>query len=255
MAHPVGKWLPLSLPRKFMGDLMHASRQIPIIPIQRTINVAEVVAARQAALPRPGWCAIFCKAFALIATRRPELRRSYISFPWPHLYEHPESVANIAIERPWNGEPAVMFGHVRGPENQSLGTIESHLRRYKDCAPERIAFFRRIMKISRMPTAIRRIVWWYIVQGSAARRAQYLGTFGMSVVTGDGASLLYLISPTTTTLTYGMLQPNGSIDVRINFDHRVMDGGTAARALHDLDNTLNGEILAELRSLRRAAAA
>src|SRR5436309_2245890 len=120
MAHPIGRWLPLSLPRKFMCDLMYSARQVPIIPIQRTMHLAAVAAARQAAEPRPGWCAIFCKAFALVAMRRPELRRSYLPFPWPHLYEHPQSVANIAIERPWCGESAVMFGRIRGPENHSL---------------------------------------------------------------------------------------------------------------------------------------
>ena len=34
---------------------------------------------------------------------------------------------------------------------------------------------------------------------------------------------------------------------QLAFDHRVMDGGSAARALGALESVLNGEILAELR--------
>ena len=41
---------------------------------------------------------MFARAFALVAARRPELRRSYLKFPWPHLYEHPVSVAGIITE-------------------------------------------------------------------------------------------------------------------------------------------------------------
>ena len=31
--------LPLSLPRRFIGDMLHFAKQIPTVPVQRRINV------------------------------------------------------------------------------------------------------------------------------------------------------------------------------------------------------------------------
>src|SRR5208282_5086496 len=99
MSQPAGRNVPLSLPRRFICDLVHFAHQIPTVPVQRRMNLAAVVGARQVAEPRPGWPAIFAKAYAIVAAACPELRRAYLPFPWPHLYEHPVNVASIAIER------------------------------------------------------------------------------------------------------------------------------------------------------------
>jgi hypothetical protein len=39
---------------------------------------------------------------------------------------------------------------------------------------------------------------------------------------------------------------DGRVAVRIIYDHRVMDGGTVARALQRLESVLNEDIAAEL---------
>jgi hypothetical protein len=63
-----------------------------------------------------------------------------------------------------------------------------------------------------------------------------------------------LPTPITTALNYGVLAPDGSLDVRLTFDHRVMDGGTAARALAELEGVLNGELFDEVSRLGPRAA-
>ncbi|HEY0438608.1 MAG TPA: 2-oxo acid dehydrogenase subunit E2, partial [Xanthobacteraceae bacterium] len=63
-----------------------------------------------------------------------------------------------------------------------------------------------------------------------------------------GADLLHPVGPWTTLLTYGPLRADGTVEVRIIFDHRVLDGATAARALARLEEVLNGPILDELRA-------
>lgn len=249
-----GRRLPLSLPRRFVCDLLHCARGVPFIPAERRMHLAEVAQARQAATPRPGWCALFIKAYARVAARRPELRRAYFSFPWPHLYEHPDSIATVAVERPVGEEEAVLFGHVRTPDRQSLTDIEGHLRRYKEQPIQDVALFRRILKVSALPRPVRRLIWWVGLHTSGPRRAKYMGTFGISVVAGLGGGLLQLRSPVTTMLNYGVLQTDGTLEVRLIFDHRVLDGGGAARALAELEAELNGAILSELRELRAAAA-
>src|SRR5204863_181165 len=104
-----GRNLALSLPRRFIVDLVHFAKQVPSVPVQRRMNLAAVVAARQAASPRPSWAAIFTKAYASVSIARPELRRAYLPYPWPHFYEHPIPVASIAVERQYDNEDAVFF--------------------------------------------------------------------------------------------------------------------------------------------------
>jgi hypothetical protein len=254
MAQPVGRRVPVSLPRRFIGDLVHFAQQVPLCTMQRTMQLAAVADARVRAHPRPGWCSLFTKAYGLVAVARPELRWAYVPYPWAHFYEHPYSVASVAIERRLGNEHAVLFTHLRGPENQRLLAIEAHLRRAKDDPIESLPLFRRALKTSRWPLPVRRVLWWFGLNLSGHRRACHLGTFGISVVSALGASGLSLLTPVSTGINYGVLNADGSLDVRLTYDHRVIDGGTAARALLETEAALNGPILEELRSLAVKAA-
>src|SRR5436309_223391 len=135
MTQPAGRNVPLSVSRRFIGDVVHFARQMPTVPLQRRMRLAPVAAARAAALPKPGWCAIFLKAYSF------------------------------------------------------------------------------------------------------------------------GAAALHLLSPLTTALNYGVIDDHGEVDVRLTYDQRVLDAGTAARALEDLGRVLKCEIVAELRYLTAADAA
>ncbi len=254
----VGRKIALSAPRRIMCDLMAVSKSIPTVPVQRAMNIANVVAARARLAPGPdvpGWCAIFTKAYALTALRFPELRRAYVSFPRPHLYEHPHSIASIAVEREYEGENAVFWGQLRRPEEQSLRNLQAHLRGYKDKPIDDIALFQRVLRLGRLPWALRRFAWWLGLNFSGRKRANYLGTFGVSVYSGLGAESLHPISPLTTTLNYGSIGKDGAVSVRIVYDHRVVDGAVVARALAFLDGVLNREIVAELEQEIQARAA
>src|SRR5438309_3881004 len=94
-----GRSIPLSLPRRFIGDLVHFAHQVPTVPVQRIINVKSLEALRAQVEDRPSWCAMFTKAYAQVGVEFPELRRAYMSFPWARLYEHSENVASVAVER------------------------------------------------------------------------------------------------------------------------------------------------------------
>ncbi len=247
MSQTAGRKLALSLPRRFVCDILHHARQVPSVPMQRRMRLAEVVAAREAASPRPGWCAIFTKAYAIVAAARPELRRAYIPFPWPHLYEHPSSSAAVGIERSFHGEHAVFFARIRNPNEWSLIDLDRHLRYLKETTIEDVGPFRQALKVSGYPRPVRRLIWWLGLNSSGRRRAKHFGTFGISVVAPLGAGSLHQISPLTTAINYGVLESDGSLDVRLTYDHRVMDGGSAARALGELEGVLGREIVSELR--------
>ncbi len=252
MPEPFGRNLSLSLPRRFVCDLMHLAQQVPTVPVQRRMNLAALVEARQRMAPKPSWCAIFTKAYGFIAATRPQFRRAYIPFPRPHLYEHPNNIASIAIERHVGEEEAVFFAHLRSPEKQSLLQIDSFLQYCKHEPLSSIGLFRWTLQISRLPQPLRRLAWWFANSTSGHRRAKWMGTFGVSVYSALGAESLHPLSPLTTALNYGIIGPDGEVDVRIIYDHRVVDGATVARALLDLEKCLNQDILPELRQPRAA---
>jgi hypothetical protein len=250
-----GFTLPLSLPRRFIGDMLHFTKAVPSIPVQRRMHLADLVAARAAAAPRPSWCSIFTKAYAFVTDATPALRRAYLTFPWAHLYQHPTNVATIAMERRFHDEDAVFFVHLPHPEKRSLLEIDSKLRRYKEMPLEQVSAIRRALRTTQWPWPIRRLIWWFALNVSGIYRTHFFGTSGITVYAGLGASSLHPLSLLTTTLNYGVIDPDGGVDVRLVYDHRVLDGALIARALADLERVLHHEILAELRYLRAADAA
>jgi len=252
-----GRSIPLSLPRRFIGDLVHCAQKVPSHTMQRKMRLRDLVEARLDAFPRPGWAAIFLKAYALLAARRPELRQLYIPFPTPHLYEHPRNIASVAVSRPWGegDEEAVFFALLRSPEDLGVWDIERRLREFKEQPLETNSAYRRILWLTRFPRPVRRLLWWSSLNLSGAFQAEYVGTYALSVVSSLGASGLQLLSPLTVALNYDVLAPDGSLDVRLTYDHRVRDGRSAARTLAELEDVLLGEIINELGYYRAAQAA
>src|ERR1700704_1035652 len=93
----------ISRPRRLVADLMHASMRVPFVSLQRTLDIRALLEARAASAQRPGWAAIFAKAFCLVAREEPVLRTLYVKWPWPHFYQLPRSVGMVAISRHEDG--------------------------------------------------------------------------------------------------------------------------------------------------------
>jgi hypothetical protein len=246
MGEKVGRLLAISLPRRIICDLVHFAKKVPTVPVQRHMNLAPLMKARAQAFPRPSWCALFTKAYTMVAANRPELRRAYMSIPWAHFYEHPTSIASVAIERRWRDEDAVFFLQIRGAENHTPSQLDDYLQECKVRPIERIGIFRRSLRLARFPGFIRRFCWWLGLNLSGYYRARNWGTFAVTVYSSLGAESLHPLSPLTTLLNYGVIADDGAVDVRIIYDHRVLDGATVARALADLEKTLNGPITQSL---------
>jgi hypothetical protein len=248
-----GRIVPLSLPRRWICDLLHFAAKIPTVPVERRLDVRPVVEARDRLVNRLSWAAIFARAYGLVGREVPELRRAYLSWPWPHLYEFPYSIASVAVEREYQGENAVFFGHLRSPETQTLRSLDKYLRDYKEQPINKFGLFRRALQIAKYPRPLRRFTWWYALNVNGHKRGKRLGTFGLSVYSALGSESLHPLSPLTTTLNYGVIE-DGSVTVRVVYDHRVMDGSTVARAQARLEEVLNGLIVEELQSLYVQAA-
>lgn len=250
MPQPTGFNLPLPLPRRLMSDFLHFANRVPTVPVQRRMDLAALADARRRAVPRPGWCALFTKAWALVCSRHAALRRAYLGGLFPCLYQHPINVATIAVERPYAGEDAVFFTQINRPEEKSLTEIDGRLKWFKDRPLESAAMLRRQLRLARLPWPVRRLVWWGALNANGRLRARFFGTFGVSAYAGLGAESLHPRGLLTTTLNYGTIANDGGVDVRVVYDHRTLDGSTVARALADLERVLTHEIVTELGYLR-----
>jgi len=242
-----GKRIRLSPMRRFVCDLMRASKSAPTVPVQRRMHLANVIAARAAHPSRPSWSAIFIKAYAKVASEMQELRRAYVKLPWPHIYEYPANVASLAIKREYAGEDVVFIGRIKNPDRIPLIEASRIVRDLQTMPVLDCKDFRRELRVSRLPWPFRGLLWW-LGLNIGRQRGNYFGTFAISAYSALGAESLHPLSPITTTITYGVIDPDGSVDVRIIYDHRVTDGVTIARALEKLEDELTTDICDELRA-------
>lgn len=254
MSKTTGRYLPLSPFRRIVLDLMHFSAAVPTATVERKMQLGALKSARQMHPAKPSWTSIFAKAYGMVARDIPELRRCFVSFPWARFYEHPHSVASINVEREVDGEKIVLYGYVRAPENRSLEEIDEIIRHHKEDPIEQVRSYTRTRTLGKVPSVIRKFVWWYSLNMQGKLRSHNFGTYAISSVASLGAGLVNLMPLLTTQIHYGMLDREGNLDVRLSFDHRVLDGGTAARALVALDHALNSSLLGELAPIRRMAA-
>jgi hypothetical protein len=248
-----GRALKLSAPRRLVGDLMRFSIGVPRVAVQRQMNLGPLLRARMAQRTRPSWTAIFLKGYALLAREMPELRRAYVKLPWPQLYEYPMSVASIAHEREYDGEQAVLLSLIKCPERLSIPQLEASIHAARSLPIMEVREFRRALRMARAPAPLRWLLMW-LGLNIARQRAKFFGTFQLSVYSGLGAESLNPLTPLTTLLNYGPIGKDGSVSVRIHYDHRVMDGANVARALERFEKILNGTVATEVVLLAQSVA-
>ncbi|MHB0768462.1 acyltransferase [Bradyrhizobium sp. 5.13L] len=237
----------ISLRRRLICDLMHASMGIPFVSLSRSLHIRPVVEARAGVTAPAGWAAIFVKAFALVARDEPILRTVYVKWPWPALYELPKSVATVAIARVEEGEECVLPQRIAAPEALSLTMVDAEIRHGKTARVEDVPMFRKIMRATRLPLPLRRLSW-AIGLNFGRQRGNWFGSFGVSSVAAYGGGELHPITPGPFILSYGLVEPDQTIHVVIRWDHRVTDAAPIARVLTRLEQVLNTEIAAELRA-------
>jgi hypothetical protein len=242
------RYLPLSPPRLLIRDLIHFGRKSHTVGINATLNVAALAKERRQHRPPIGWAALIVKAMALVGHRRPDLRRAFMPFPWAHLYQHPHTVASVVIERGWQGETGIFFDQIQRPGALSLHEIDRQIRGMKLRPVENVGGYRRIMRFTRLPTPLRRLVYRLALYASGRMRAKYFGTFSINSIPAPRTEILQSVTALSLSLFYGYIEPNGDVLFQVLWDHRVVDGQPIRRMLDELEHTLNNEIVAELRA-------
>ena len=240
----------ITIPRRLVADLMHASMRVPFVSLARPLNIRGLLEARAQAAQRPGWAAIFVKAFALVAKEEPILRTLYVKWPAPAFYELPRSVAMVAIARVEDGQDCVLPQKVTAPDGMPLVEVDALIRHAKEAPIHEVPAFRKMLRTTRLPLPLRRL-FWAIGLNFGRQRANYFGSFGVTSVAAFGAGELHALSPGPFVLSYGVEKPDQTIDVVLRWDHRVTDAALMAKALSRLEQVLNTEISAELRANRQ----
>ncbi|HZZ71457.1 MAG TPA: hypothetical protein VFE24_04340 [Pirellulales bacterium] len=189
-----------------------------------------------------------------MAAEIPCLRQAYLRWPWPHVYQHHGSVGMLAMNREFEGSERICWGRFLQPEGASLAQIQAQLDDYQSSPVEQI--FKRQVFLSRLPWPLRRLIWWLNLNLFVSKRWKRVGTFSVSSLAGQGAINRFHFTVLSSSLTYAPVAEEGTCLVTLICDHRLIDGTIAAAALSKLEQTLNGEIAAELRALgeHRAAA-
>jgi hypothetical protein len=243
-------WLPryvrLSLPRLWMRDLVHFGSKAKVVGGATSLRVADVAMARRNQQPLISWNAILTKAIALTAQKWPQLKRAYIPFPWPHLYEHPNCVVSLVLEREWQGEHSVFFDQIHAPEHKSLREIDYELAGMKRSKVEAVGAFRRLIRITRYPQPLRRMIWRIALYGSGRLKSRYFGTFSLNSLASRRLRTTQSTTLVSISFEYSPIESEGQMPVQIFIDHRVIDGVAVHRLCTDLQSVLDHDIVAEL---------
>lgn len=248
------RYVRLTLPRLWIRDTIYFGKKSMIVGGSTMLRVSAVMAARRNNQPLVSWGAILIKALALTSKKWPELKRAYITFPWPHLYEHPHCVATVVVEREWQGAHCVFVDQIPAPESKSLRELDQRLDGMKTLKIEAVGSFRRLIRITRLPLPLRRLIWLIALRGSGRLKSRYFGTFSINSLTSRHARTTQSASPITISFQYAPIQPGGDMPFQIYMDHRVIDGVEAHRLCADLQAILNSDIVDELNAMPRKTA-
>jgi hypothetical protein len=221
--------------------------KIPLFPVDRECQLAELAAARAACRQRIGWAAIFLKAYGLVVRQTPALRSWFLPGLRPRLATTEQNVATVAINRLEEGVERLCWARLDRPDERPLTDIQQFI---DECGCKPLAeMFKRQLELEMLPGWLRRTVLRWNLRSASPKRAARLGTFSLSTLAGLGADNRFHPTLCTSSLAYGPLAADGRCRVTLIADHRVVDGALVARSLMRLEELLQQELVTELRQL------
>ncbi len=254
MSEAIGQSVRMSAARRFLGDLLHAGMSMPLVTIQKDMNVADLAAARHALAVRPSWCAIFTKAYGKMVAARPDMRRIVLAFPWERMYEYHAASADVTVEVRLGDENALAFVPIKHPETCPLLEIDRIISTCQEKPLELLPTFKDALFLARFcPRFLRRWAWWCLLNMSGRLRSWYFGTFGVTSVGNWGIESIRPIAPAISILHYGAIDADGNVSIRMTYDHRVLDGSGPSKALNEMEQFLKTDLLAEVGALKQGS--
>lgn len=239
-----------SLPsgRGCVNDIATLALDIPLFPVDRSMGLETVAAARSAAAVRIGWAAIFLKAYALVARETPALRSWLAGRFLQRIATSSESVAVLAVNRADAGDDRLFFARLAQPDATPLPLLQASIDRFVTRPVEDT--YKRQIQLESVPGWLRRTILRWNMRSTSPKRVTRIGTFSLSTLAGYSATNRFHPTICTTSLSYGPLDRDGRCLVTAIADHRVLDGVAVAKALARLEEVLVTEIVSELRTAR-----
>jgi len=251
MATPIkGRRVKLARSRVNICDFLYFARGTPACVQSREINVAPVIAVRDASPVRISWPTLFIRSLMIVSSRWPFLRQCYMRWPWAHIYEADHAVAMITVQRELRGEQWVFFGRLKPPETDSLEAIEAAITGFRTGPADQT--FKVQYGQSGLPLLIRRAMIGIAYYLDANRRVRHFGTFGLTTVGSRGSTVELSPLLTSAAFTYGPIDESGNCKLTVVYDHRLIDGAAIADILADVERALRGKVCDELVALASA---
>ncbi len=195
--------------------------------------------------------AILLKAIGIAQRLHPASRTAIL--PWGRTVTFNDIVAGFTVERYVGQQPAVFFGSIESPDTKPLVQVAEELRAYGEDEISTVPQLDIEDRFNNMPWLFRQFILWLGLRFPKVR-LRYMGaTFGLSSLGKFGCRGLIPPCVSTSTFGVGTIEPRavvreGAIVVRpmmtliLNFDHRLIDGGPAARFMQDVQRLVEGEL-------------
>jgi pyruvate/2-oxoglutarate dehydrogenase complex dihydrolipoamide acyltransferase (E2) component len=209
---------------------------------------------------------ILLKAIAIAQRKHPASRT--VMLPTGSLIRLNNIEAQFTVERFVDGEPAVFFGSIKDPDVKPIVKMTEELQAYGKDEIKDVPQLELEDRFSRFPWIIRQIMIYFGMRIPQIRLLFMGATFGFSSLGKYGCRNLISPAVITSMFCIGEVEErpvavSGKVEVRpilslvLNFDHRVLDGASAARFMTDIVKLLKGELEEylkdELESLSAAA--
>ena len=158
----------------------------------------------------------------------------------------------VAIARVENGEDCVLPQRVAGPDDMPLAEVHALIRHAKHAPIDEVPTFRKIMRATRLPLPLRRLIWTIGLGFRPSACQLFRQFYGVTWVSAYGGGELHAMSPGPYILSFGVESPTipsmwcplGPSDYRRRPDRQ---------GLNRLEQVLNTEIAPELRASRPLA--
>ncbi|MEO3978982.1 2-oxo acid dehydrogenase subunit E2 [Streptomyces sp. CAU 1734] len=237
--------------------LEHAARQRPV-HLDTDVDMTRVTAHRAAARAsgrRHSVVAYLLYATGRVLHRYPEANAALVpgrpfGLRAPRTVRFPGVTAKLALDRTVNGERTVLSALLPGLESAGLASVQERIDRYRAPGTAALPEFRGVRLLDRLPVPLGRLAFAAALR-SAAGRPAVLGTVSVSSLGHRPVDGFHSIGGTAVTLCAGQIADrpvvrDGRLAIApvmrlgLTFDHRIIDGATAADVLGDLKTTLEG---------------
>lgn len=232
--------------RRLVSDVVELANQMPLAAFTGDFDAGLVAKFRRLTRPKVSWNVLYMKAYAAVSQRNPELRRSFVAFPFRHFYEHDRVVCLMTIAREYRGEERLFFARFNRPDEKSLADLQRRYDYYRQAPIEDVKQFRHQIMFASMPKPVRRLGWWVMNSLWPQKRASHMGTFGISFSGYKGLYGTKHLGTNSTVLGVDPLPRKGVSRILLTFDHRVLDGTPVTRMMQELQHILTTAIRVEL---------